>query len=110
ILAHTLPVAIADAEVVINQDLKAFYCSEQLVNEWFALTLRAKASEILATNRKDGTTVQSIRFEQLKELEFPIPPLAEQKRIIAKVEALLARVNAARECLAKVPAIIKRFR
>ncbi len=39
-----------------------------------------------------------------------LPPLAEQKRVVAKVEELLARVNAAREHLAKVPAILKRFR
>jgi hypothetical protein len=35
--------------------------------------------------------------------------LAEQKRIMSQVEAMLARVNAARERLARVPAILKGF-
>src|SRR3989442_4080518 len=46
----------------------------------------------------------------LEQVEIPLPPLTEQKRIVAKVEALLARMNVAREHLSKVPAIIKRFR
>ena len=41
---------------------------------------------------------------------IPLAPSAEQKRIVKKVEALLARVDAARERLANVPAILKRFR
>jgi type I restriction enzyme S subunit len=39
-----------------------------------------------------------------------LPPLIEQQRIVAKVEALLGEVKAARQRLAKVPAILKRFR
>lgn len=40
----------------------------------------------------------------------PLAPLVEQRRIVEKVEQLLARVDAARERLAHVPAILKRFR
>ena len=48
--------------------------------------------------------------DYVKDFELPLPPLPEQKRIVAKVEALLERVNAAGARLAKVPAILKRFR
>lgn len=46
----------------------------------------------------------------VRQWPFPLPPLAEQRRIVAAVEALLARVQAARARLAKVPALLRRFR
>ncbi len=41
---------------------------------------------------------------------FPLPPLPEQHRIVAKLETLLAQVNRSKDPLAKVPPLIKRFR
>ncbi len=40
----------------------------------------------------------------------PLAPLPEQKRIVAKVEELLARLSVVRDRLAKVKEILKRFR
>lgn len=48
--------------------------------------------------------------ELLAGLMVPIPPIAEQKRITTKVEELLVIVNAARDRLAHVPIIVRRFR
>lgn len=42
--------------------------------------------------------------------EIPLAPLAEQTRIADKLDALLARVDAARERLDRIPHILKRFR
>jgi type I restriction enzyme, S subunit len=57
-----------------------------------------------------GATRPRITTKQLRNLNILLCPYSEQQRIVAKVEALLARVNAARQRLAKVPAILKRFR
>jgi type I restriction enzyme S subunit len=62
---------------------------------------------------KDVTSSQTVTHLSSRDvlrIPFPVPTLSEQKRIVASVDALLARVNAARQRLAKVPAILKRFR
>jgi type I restriction enzyme, S subunit len=109
VLKHTLPVAVLECEAAINQDIKCFDsgCSE--LNEWLSLALRASANDILALNR-EGTTVQSVKYETLKEFDLAIPPPVEQKRILAKVGKLLGQVETCQQRLARIPALLKRFR
>lgn len=86
VLAHTLPVSVTELPLTINQDLKAFYSREPLMNEWLALFLRMSAHELLASSRRDGTTVQSVQYPLLKDMELPVPPLEERHKIIGRVE------------------------
>jgi type I restriction enzyme S subunit len=58
----------------------------------------------------NGTTRLKLTQAAMRDIPVLLPPYAEQERIVAKVEALLARVNAVRQRLAKVPPILKRFR
>jgi type I restriction enzyme S subunit len=57
-----------------------------------------------------GTTRKRIARGKLAEMELPIAPLAEQKRIADKLEAVLGRVDACRARLDRVPDLLKRFR
>ena len=47
---------------------------------------------------------------ELLSTEILLAPLNEQRRIVAKLETLLSRVNAAQERLTTIPHILKRFR
>jgi type I restriction enzyme S subunit len=46
----------------------------------------------------------------IEELELPLAPLPEQRRIVAKLETLLGKVDASQQRLAKIPVLLKRFR
>jgi len=52
----------------------------------------------------------SRHFKFLKEVDFLLPPLTEQKQIAQKLDKLLARVEKIKSMLDNAPARIKRFR
>src|SRR5262249_21223907 len=64
----------------------------------------------LTDETSTGTHYPATSDRAVMALPLPLPPLAEQRRIVAAVEAVLAQVNAARDRLNRVPAILKRFR
>lgn len=62
------------------------------------------------SNKVSSAGQNTISQTSLEQATIPLPPLAEQRRIVAAVEAVLTKVNAARERLNRVPTLLKRFR
>lgn len=56
------------------------------------------------------TSIAHLGAERFALLEFPLPPLDEQRRIVAKIEALLARSRRAKQALDAIPVLLERFR
>ncbi|EMK6742558.1 restriction endonuclease subunit S [Vibrio cholerae] len=57
-----------------------------------------------------GSTRKRITRKKLEKFSFPIPPLAEQTRIVEKLDEVLAQVDTIKARLDGIPAILKRFR
>ncbi len=110
ILQHTFPVALAGAELTVNQDIKVLRPIEGIAPKFSFYMLKSFGGEILSACSKDGTTVQSIDSEKLEAFPFPLPPLAEQTRIAAKLDELLAQVDTLKARIDGIPALLKRFR
>lgn len=59
---------------------------------------------------KQTTGIASINLTQLRNFPVPLAPLSEQRRIAAKLDTTLAAVDACRQRLDGVEALLKRFR
>jgi len=60
--------------------------------------------------RQTGVKMPRLRSRDLKQMPVPLPPLSEQQRIIAKIEALFRQSRRGREALNGVPDLLNKFR
>ena len=86
ILRRMFPVGILKTNGTINQDLKAMKLYKTEICEYVYHMLKAFEATILFRYTKDGTTVNNIIFDEMLTMPIPLPPLAEQKRIVEKIE------------------------
>ncbi len=57
-----------------------------------------------------GNAQPNANAQVLGNVTLPLPPLSEQRRIVARIESLFAESRSARHALERVPALLKRFR
>ncbi|MHC2294030.1 restriction endonuclease subunit S [Bradyrhizobium barranii] len=99
ILKRTFPVSINRVPAAANQDMKVLVPFLDGQERFLQIMFRGLTDFLLRELVKTGTTVQSLKYAEFEQQPFPVPPLAEQHRIVAKVDELMAlcdRLEAAR--------------
>ena len=89
-------VCVLGQDTAINQDLKGLTPknTKELTTRWLFWWLKSKASDIQKAGT--GATVQGVKMTFVQELEIPLPPLAEQKRIVALLDEAFAGIDEAK--------------
>jgi type I restriction enzyme S subunit len=57
-----------------------------------------------------GVTRQALTKEMIENISIPVPSLGEQRRIVEKLDNLLAKSKRAREELSRIPRLVERYK
>lgn len=95
ILKHTIPVAINDVSVALNQDMKAIWLdSDYLSARFFMRWVQGLNDDLLKVWLKQGATVESIEQDYLADTLMPVPPVSEREHIVQYLDRESARIDA----------------
>lgn len=90
ILAHSFPVAISKVPLTINQDMKALTPEVPEIAEYLLRALKGLKPEMLKRVQRSSHGTCRLEGSDYADFPVPIPPLAEQHRIVSKVDELMA--------------------
>ena len=101
-----------NAETVLyNNNLLRMRFYPAVTQEWVALQFKSpQFRKELAKIKSATTSVAAIYQKPLLLQRLKVPPLNEQRRIVAKFEDLSGRSRAAKEALDAIPPLLERFR
>ena len=81
-------IAFAKNELCTNQGFKSVIPFSKKTAKWIFYALKSKIADI--ENRASGTTFKEVSGKFMEQEIIPLPPLAEQQRIVAKVNELMS--------------------
>ena len=84
---------LIDRECAFNQQINSLSPVQWVDSQFLLLAVRAQYFQEAAWNKSSSTTLAILNKGKWISIPVPIPPLAEQRRIVAKVEQLMAIVN-----------------
>jgi type I restriction enzyme S subunit len=94
ILKHTIPVAINDVSVALNQDMKALdFAGDKCTSSFFLRWVQGLNDQLLLAWAKQGATVESIEHSYFANTILPLPPIEEQRAIAAFLDRETGRID-----------------
>ena len=98
-------VAIAGVEMYCNQGFKNLICSNRIYNQYLYHFLKNSTEYLNSLGR--GATFKEISKSIVENIEIPLPPLDEQRRIVAVLDKVSDLIAKRREQLDKLDELVK---
>ncbi|WP_421107803.1 restriction endonuclease subunit S [Streptomyces sp. NEAU-S77] len=87
-------IGVAERRVAFGQDCKALIAAEGIDPYFLAQAIQMRTPEILAMVEETSHGTGRLDTTRLQELEIGVPPLAEQRKIVAAHAAMERRIGA----------------
>ena len=81
---------------VISPDYVVFSCSSRILPVWVYCFLKHRRGLHAINDATAGSVRERLYFDKLAQIEIPLPPLSEQRRVVARIEELSAQIHEAR--------------
>lgn len=100
----------ADTPTFTLQRSVAVLRPDNLVPRYLSYALESPLMQKALSENAKGTAQKGVYLKTLSNMVVPLAPLPEQKRIADKLDSVLVRVEACRDRLDRILALLKRFR
>lgn len=101
-------IGILKIDAATNQAIAGITPTQFIDDKYLTYSLFDLSNSI--SEHGKGVAQKNINQAILKDTLIPLPPLAEQNRIVAKLDALFAQLETIKAIMAKVPLLLKDFR
>jgi type I restriction enzyme, S subunit len=99
ILIHSFPVALTTSIVTINQDLKALCLYISSIVDYLLLSTKGRKKHFLSLIERSTHGTCRLETDKLLSTILAIPPLAEQRRIVEKIDRLMGMCDRLEESI-----------
>jgi type I restriction enzyme S subunit len=94
----------------VNQHVAIIRLVEGIESKFVAGLLGSPSMQRIIAEENYGVTRQALTKSMIEEFRVPVPPLAEQQRIIAKIDSLFAKSKRARDQLDHIPRLVEKYK
>ena len=107
-LANGVPICELVAPCAFNQDVKALRPTKDVSSAYLAASLRQEELQFKRAISTAAHGTLKIETDRLLEIQIPLPPLPEQRRIVAELDAEATQIESVRALIPRFEAKIQR--
>lgn len=107
-LANGVPICELLVPCAFNQDIKALRPAKEVCAAYLAAALRQEERQLKDSISTAAHGTLKIETDRLLKIQIPLPPLEDQRRIVAELDAEAAQMEAVRALIPRFEAKIQR--